>query len=65
MSQILNSMQEGDGFLAKTPGKSLFYFQTDWLSNGLAGQFWQMERALRWTPLGLALTVRVLERCLF
>ena len=32
-------MHEGDGFLAKTHGKSLFHFQTDWsgrpvLTNG-------------------------------
>ena len=30
ISQILNSMHEGDGPSAKTLGKSLFHFQTDW-----------------------------------
>ena len=45
ISQILNSMLEGDRFLAKTLGKSLFDFQTDWSGNGPAGQFWQRESA--------------------
>ena len=35
MSQILNSMHEGDGFFSeKTLGKSLVHFQTDWLGKG-------------------------------
>ena len=38
-------MHEGDGFSAKTLGKSLFHFQTDWSGKGPAGQFWQMESA--------------------
>ena len=40
------SMHEGDGFLAKTLGKSRCHFQTDWSSHGPAGQFWQMESTL-------------------
>ena len=32
-------MHRGDGFSAKTFGKSLFQYQTDWSDNGLAGQF--------------------------
>ena len=39
-------MHEGDGLSAKTLGKSLFHFQTDWQSNGPADQFCQMESAL-------------------
>ena len=35
--QILNSMHEGDGFSAKTLGKSLFNLQNDWSGHGLAG----------------------------
>ena len=38
-------MHEGDGFTAKTLGKSLLHFQTDWSGKGPAGQFWQMESA--------------------
>ena len=38
-------MHERDGFSAKTLGKSLFHFQTDWSGKGPAGQFWQMESA--------------------
>ena len=34
-----SSMHERDGFSAKTLGKSLFHFQTDWSGNGPAGQF--------------------------
>ena len=37
-------MHEGEHFSLKTLGKSFFHFQTDWSGNGLAGQFWQMER---------------------
>ena len=40
-------MHEGDGFLAKPLGKSRFHFQTDWSSHVPAGQFCQMECALR------------------
>ena len=32
-------MQEGESLLAKTLGKSLFHFQTDWSGYGPAGQF--------------------------
>ena len=32
-------MHEGDGFSAKTLGKSLFNLQNDWSGQGLAGQF--------------------------
>ena len=39
-------MHERDGFSAKTLGKSLFQFQTDWSGNGPAGQFRQIESAL-------------------
>ena len=38
-------MHERDGFSAKTLGKSLFHFQTDWSGKGPAGQFWQIESA--------------------
>ena len=38
-------MHKRDGFSAKTLGKSLFHFQTDWSGKGPAGQFWQMESA--------------------
>ena len=34
-------------FSAKTLRKSRFHFQTDWSGSGPAGQFWQMESALR------------------
>ena len=55
-------MHEADKFLAKTLGKSLFHFQTDWSDKGPAGQFWQMESFLSflksqpfeqkyWTPV--------------
>ena len=37
--QILKSMNEGDGFLPKTLGKSLFHFQNDRSGHGQAGQF--------------------------
>ena len=40
-------MHEGDGFSAKTLGKSLFHFQNDSSIHDLAGQFWQMESALK------------------
>ena len=50
-NQILNRMHEGDNFSAKTRGKSLFHFQTDWSDKGPAGQFWQMESALRCTAV--------------
>ena len=40
-------MHEGDGFSAKTLGKSLFCCQNDCSSHGLAGQFWLLEGALR------------------
>ena len=46
-SQILNSVQEGNGFSSKTLWKSRFHCQNDWSGNGTAGQFWQMESALR------------------
>ena len=36
-------MPQGDGFSAKTLGKSLFHCQNDWSSNGLAGQFLLLE----------------------
>ena len=39
VSQFLKSMHERDGFSAKTLGKSLFHFQTDWSGKGPAGQF--------------------------
>ena len=32
-------MPQGDGFSAKSLGKSLFHCQNDWSGNGLAGQF--------------------------
>ena len=41
------SMHEGDGFSAKTLGKSLFHFQNDSSIHDLACQFWQMESALK------------------
>ena len=55
-------MHEGDNFCAKTLGKSLFHFQTDWSDLGPAGQFRQMESSLSflksqpfeqkyWTPV--------------
>ena len=47
ISQILRSMHQGNGCLAKTLGKSVFHYQTDWSGNGPAGQFWQMESAPR------------------
>ena len=34
-----NSIHEGNRFSSKTLGKSLFYFQNDRASHGLAGQF--------------------------
>ena len=37
--QILKSMNEGDGFLLKTLGKSLFHFQNDRSGHVQAGQF--------------------------
>ena len=40
------SVREGDGFSAKTLGKSRFHCQNNLSGNGPAGQFWQMERAL-------------------
>ena len=46
ISQILSSMHQGTGYSAKTLGKSVFHYQTDWSGNGLASQFWQMESAL-------------------
>ena len=46
ISQILNTMPKGDGFSAKTLGRSFFNWQNDCSSHGLAGQFWQMESAL-------------------
>ena len=30
-------MHEGDGFSAKTLGKSLFYFKTEWFGHRAAG----------------------------
>ena len=36
-------MPQGDGFSAKTLGKSLFDCQNDWSGNGLAGQFLLFE----------------------
>ena len=36
-NQILNCMHEGDGFSAKTLGKSLFHFKTDWFGHRSAG----------------------------
>ena len=36
-------MPQGDGFSAKTLGKSLFHCQNDWSGNCLAGQFWLLE----------------------
>ena len=39
----------GNGCSAKTLGKSVLHYQTDWSGNGPAGQFWQMESALRFT----------------
>ena len=52
MSQILSSMHQGNGCSAKTLGKSIFQYQTDWLDNGPAGQFGQMESALKvWITL--------------
>ena len=36
-------MPQGDGFSAKTLGKSLFDCQNDWSGNGLAGQFLLLE----------------------
>ena len=38
-------MPQGDGFSAKTLGKSLFDCQNDWSGNGLAGQFWLLENS--------------------
>ena len=46
ISQILSSMHQGNGYSAKTLGKSVFHYQTDWSGNGPASQFWQMESAL-------------------
>jgi len=43
ISQMLNSMCEGDGFQQEPFGKSRFHLLTDWSSIGLAIQFWQME----------------------
>ena len=43
ISQILNSMHERESLSAKTLGKSLFHFQTDWSGNGLAGQSGQIK----------------------
>ena len=40
-------MRVEDGFSSKPPVKSLFLCQTDWSGNDPAGQFWQMESALR------------------
>ena len=40
ISQNLDSMQEGDRFLAKTLGKSLLQCQNDWSVHGPGGQFW-------------------------
>ena len=40
------SVREGDGFSAKTLGKSRFHCQTKWSGNGPVDQFWQMESAL-------------------
>lgn len=36
-SQILSGMHKGDGFSAKTLGKSVFHFPNDWSSYGPAG----------------------------
>ena len=36
-------MPQGDGFSAKTLGKSFFDCQNDWSGNGLAGQFLLLE----------------------
>ena len=36
-------MPQGDGFSAKSLGKSLFHCQNDWSGNGLAGQFLLLE----------------------
>ena len=36
-------MPQGDGFSAKTLGKSLFHCQNDWSGNGLVGQFLLLE----------------------
>ena len=36
-------MPQGDGFSAKTLGKSLFDCQNDWSGNGLAGQLLLLE----------------------
>ena len=46
ISQIPKRMHQGDGSSAKTLGKSLFHFQTDWSGNGRGGQFWQVKSAL-------------------
>ena len=46
ISQILNSMHEGERFSTKTLWKSPFQFQTDWSGNGPTDHFWQMESAL-------------------
>ena len=40
-------MHQGNGCSAKTLGKSVFHYQTDWSDNGPAGQFCQMESTLR------------------
>ena len=39
-------MHEGDGFSAKTLGKTLFLRQNAQCSHDLAGQFWLLESAL-------------------
>ena len=52
VSQILNSMHEGDGFQQKPFWKSRFHMLSYWSSSGPAGQSWQMESALRfWIPI--------------
>ena len=38
-------MPQGDGFSAKTLGKSLFHCQNDWSCKCLAGQFWLLENS--------------------
>ena len=42
---ILNSMHKGDGFSAKTLGKSLFHCQNYQYSHSPASQFWLWESA--------------------
>ena len=46
ISQILNTMHEGDGFSVKILGKCLFQGQKDCSIHGLAGQFWLLKRLI-------------------